>query len=167
MATQGSHIQYSKKGKDDCNWFVYPCSDLQYPHLFLSQVVGGQCFAYAIDGLITRVYSWFSFVINAIIPLTLLIYMNFVIVKTVRNSRKSFRDNDRTTGIDARQKIMKTAENQLTIMLLLVTTLFLILLCPGYVRFIYLAFAKPDSPLEYANLMLFFQISFKLYTTNS
>ena len=101
------------------------------------------------------------------IPFTLLIYMIFVIAKTVRNSRKSFRDNDRTTGIDARQKTMKTAENQLTIMLLLVTTLFLILLCPGYVRFIYLAFAKPDSPLEYANLMLFFQISFKLYTTSS
>ena len=136
-------------------------------HLFLSQVVGGQCFAYAIDSLITRVYSWFSFVLNVVIPFTLLIHMNYVIVKTVRSSRNMFGANDRNTAMRTKQTTMKTAENQLTIMLLLVTTLFLILLCPGYVRFIYLAFAKPDSPLEYANLMLFFQISFKLYTTNS
>ena len=93
--------------------------------------------------------------------------MNFVIVRTVRNSRKIFGTNDTNTRRGTRQTTMKTAENQLTIMLLLVTTLFLILLCPGYVRFIYLAFTKPDSPTEYANLMLFFQISFKLYTTNS
>ena len=53
------------------------------PHLFLSNIVGFQCFAYAIDSLITRVYSWFSFVLNAIILFVLLIYMNIVIVKTV------------------------------------------------------------------------------------
>ena len=137
------------------------------PHLFLSKVVGGQCFTYAIDSLITRVYSWLSFVLNAVIPFTMLIHMNYVIVKTVRNSRRMFDTNGTNTRMGTRQSTMKSAENQLTIMLLLVTTLFLILLCPGYVRFIYLAFAKPDSPLEYANLMLFFQISFKLYTTNS
>ena len=45
-------------------------------------------------------------------------------------------------GMDARQKNMRNAENQLTIMLLLVTTLFLILLCPTYFKFIYLVFAK-------------------------
>ena len=93
--------------------------------------------------------------------------MNFVIVKTVRTSRKSFGDNDRTTGMDARQKAMKSAENQLTIMFLLVTTLFLILLCPTYVRFIYLSFANPGTPLEYANQILIFQITIRLYMTNS
>ena len=137
------------------------------PHLFLSSFMGDLCVAYGVDSLITRVYSWFSFVLNAIIPFVLLIYMNFVIVKTVRTSRKSFGDNDRTTGIDARQKTMKSAENQLTIMLLLVTTLFLILLCPTYVRFIYLSFADPGTPLEYANQILIFQITIRLYMTNS
>ena len=62
---------------------------------------------------------------------------------------------------------MKSAENQLTIMLLLVTTLFLILLSPTYIRFIYLTFSEMDTPFKYANTMLFFQISFKLYSTNS
>ena len=142
------------------------------PHLFLSRVIGGQCIAYSVDILITKVYSWFSFVLNAIIPFKLLIHMNYVIVKTVRNSRKMFTENDTTTGtaknqgMEARQKQMKNAENQLTIMLLLVTTLFLILLCPTYIRFIYLSFVKMDTPLKYANSMFFFQISFKLYATN-
>ena len=141
-------------------------------HLFLSRVTGGQCIAYSVDKLITRIYSWFSFVLNAVIPFTMLIYMSYVTVKTVRNIRKMFTEKDTTTGatrnqvMQGRQKTMKSAENQLTVMLLLVTTLFLILLCPTYIRFIYLSFVNMDTPLKYANSMLFFQISFKLYATN-
>ena len=143
------------------------------PHLLFSQVVGGQCIAYATGGLITKVYSWFTFVLNAVIPFTLLIHMNYVIVKTVQQSRNMFKAEDTTTGatinqgMKTRQKAMKSAESQLTIMLLLVTTLFLILLCPTYIRFIYLTFTKMDTPFRYATTMLFFQISFKLYATNS
>ena len=143
------------------------------PHLSFSKVVGGQCIAYATGGLITKVYSWFTFVLNAIIPFTLLIHMNYVIVKTVQQSRNMFEAKDTTTGaainqgMKTRQKAMKGAESQLTIMLLLVTTLFLILLCPTYIRFIYLTFVKMDTPFRYATTMLFFQISFKLYATNS
>ena len=62
---------------------------------------------------------------------------------------------------------MRSAENQVTIMLLLVTTLFFVLLFPTYFRFIYLVFAKRDSPIGYAKSILIFQISFKLYATNS
>ena len=70
---------------------LYVCAvSYNIPHFFLSSVVGGQCQAYAIKSVITSAYSWFSFVLNAIIPFTLLIYMNFVIVKTVRNSRGMF-----------------------------------------------------------------------------
>ena len=93
--------------------------------------------------------------------------MNFVIVKTVRNSRKMFRSDDTNTGMEARQNVMKRAENQLTIMLLLVTTLFFILLCPTYVRFIYLLFANRDTPYDYAISMILFQVTYKLYTSNS
>ena len=137
------------------------------PHFFLSSIIGSQCVGYAIQSQITSIYSWFSFVLNGIIPFTLLIYMNFVIVKTVRDSRKSFRDNDRTTGMNARQKTLKSAESQLTIMLLLVTTLFLILLFPAYFRFIYIVVAKRDTPRLYARLLLVAQVTGKLYPTNS
>ena len=137
------------------------------PHFFLSSIIGSQCVGYAIRSQITSIYSWFSFVLNGIIPFTLLIYMNFIIVKTVRDSRKSFRDNDRTTGMNARQKTLKSGESQLTIMLLLVTTLFLILLFPAYFRFICIVVAKRDTPCLYARLLLVAQVTGKLYPTNS
>ena len=59
----------------------------------------------------------------------MLMHMNYVIVKTVRKSRKLFRANNamistrKVQGSEIRQKNMKDAENQLTIMLLLVATL--------------------------------------------
>ena len=137
------------------------------PHFFLSSVIGDKCMAYGMSNVMSRIYSWFSFVLNAIIPFTLLIHMNYVIVKTVKNSRKLFRSTDTNTGMEKREATMKSVENQLTIMLLLVTTLFFILLCPTYFRFIYLVFAKRDTPHEYAKSMLIFQITGKLYTTNS
>ena len=134
------------------------------PHFFISKASDGQCFAYGISSVMSMVYSWFSFVLNAIVPFTMLIHMNFVIVRTVRNSRKMFRSND---GMEARQRTMKSAENQVTIMLLLVTTLFFILIFPTYFRFIYLLVAKRDTPLQYAMSMIIYQISYKRYVTNS
>ena len=127
------------------------------PHFFITAVVTGNCYGYSAKGFLTKVYSWFTIIINAVIPFTMLIHMNYVIVKTVRNSRK----------IDERQKAMKSAENQLTTMLLLVTTLFLILLFPTYVRFIYAAFVSSDTPSKYAASIFIFEISYKLYVTNS
>ena len=137
------------------------------PHFFITAVVAGNCYGYSAKGILTKVYSWFTIVINAFIPFTLLIHMNYVTVKTVRNSRKMFRNNIKTTGIDAREKSMKSAENQLTTMLLLVTTLFSILLLPTYIRFIYAAFVSSDTPSKYAMSIFIFEISYKLYVTNS
>ena len=65
------------------------------PHFLLSSKVGDRCLAYGISSLLAKVYSWFSFVLNAVIPFTFLIHMNYVIVKTVRNSHKTFRANDK------------------------------------------------------------------------
>ena len=141
------------------------------PHFFLSIVIGRQCLNFGIRGVITSIYSWFSFVLNAVIPFTMLIHMNYVIVKAVRNSRVFFKGSDtgkgRDQGMETRKKTMKSAEKQLAIMLLLVTILFLILLCPTYFRFIYLVFGKRDTPFKYAQSMLFSEITGKLYASNS
>ena len=107
--------------------------------------------------------------------------MNFAIIKTIQLSQKLFSNNDTigpkingiqhrqstNTGLQMRQNAMKSAENQLTIMLLLVTTLFLILLIPTYVRFIYLTFLKRDTPSKYALSIFLMQLTYKLFTTNS
>ena len=153
---------------------VYVCVFIyNIPHFFLSSIIGGQCFNFGISSLMTKIYSWSSFVLNAIIPFTMLIHMNYVIVKAVRKSRKIFLPDDKTTKgargqeLDARQSTMKSAEKQVTIMLLLVTTLFLILLCPTYCRFIYLVFAKIDTPLEYVKTILLYDFTALLYISNS
>ena len=124
------------------------------PHVLFSSVVGHQCVSYVNGGFITKVYSWLTFVLNAIIPFLFLIHMNYVIINRVSQSRQMFKNADfdgdensvnqkcDTTGNKKRQRAMKNAENQLTIMLLLVTTLFLVLLIPTYTRFLYLTFVK-------------------------
>ena len=141
------------------------------PHLFSSSVVGGQCLSYSVGGTITKVYSWITFIVNGIIPFSMLIYMNYVIVQTVRNSRKMFRSTDTDTENaqenETKQRTVKSAENQLTKMLLSVTMLFLILLFPIYIRFIYLTFVERDTSAKYARSVLLFQITYKLLTTNN
>ena len=52
-------------------------------------------------------------------------------------------------------------------MLLIVTSLFLVLLIPTYIRFMYSTFVNPDTPKKYATLMIFYHISHKLYNTNN
>ena len=137
------------------------------PHFFITTLIGGKCYGYSVKSILTKVYSWVTIVLNAVIPFSMLIHMNYAIVKTVRNSRKMFSSDKQSTGTETRQKSMKSAENQLTTMLLLVTTLFLILVLTTYIRFIYAAFITSDTPSKLASSMLIFEISYKLYVTNS
>ena len=138
------------------------------PHLFIARVIGGQCFGYSAGGVITKVYSWISFVFNGIIPFTLLLHMNSVIVKAVGDSRRMFGTKDMySEGMRSRNKTMRNAENQLTIMLLLVTTWFFILLIPTYIRFVFMTFFQPNTPYKFSITMLVFQITHKLYHTNN
>ena len=51
------------------------------PHLYMSTVIGGQCVGYANGGSFAKVYTWLTFAVNAIIPFTMLIYMNIIIIK--------------------------------------------------------------------------------------
>ena len=150
---------------------IYVCVFIyNSPHLVFSSIIGSQCLGYVKGGFITKIYSWLTFVLNAIIPFSLLIHMNYVIINRVNQSRKMFvreEINVVETQDNKRQLAMKNAENQLTIMLLLVTTLFLVLLIPTYVRFMYLTFVKIDSPEKYATLMLFYHITNKLYFSNN
>ena len=67
------------------------------PHLYTTAVVAGNCYGYSAKSILIKVYSWFTIVVNAVIPFTLLIHMNYVIVKTVRASRKMFRSNGDNT----------------------------------------------------------------------
>ncbi len=153
------------------------------PHLFLTELLGDRCLGFAVKAWYTKFYSWFSFVLNCIVPFILLVYMNYCIVKVVSKNREkfhmsalaevsSYKENGSSKITDfevknSKNNKMKNTERQLTTMLLLVTALFLILMLPTYVRFILLTFLTLDTPRKYANLFLVYHISHKLYHTNS
>ena len=146
------------------------------PNLFISTLIGNECVGYAKGGVITKVYSWFAFGISGLLSLILLIYFNSVIIYKVRQSRKMFESKESSVELKSqvlnapnqrRQKAMESVENQLTIMLLLVTTLFVILMIPVQIRVLYLLFVTIATPFQYANVKLLFQVTHKLYNTNS
>ena len=147
---------------------------------FITGVNRGDCSLVFLNDTSAKVFgvvTWVTFVINGIIPLSMLIYMNTVIVQTVRKSRKMFKGNTTNTktvsssfrnkDMDARQRKMQNAENQLTIMLLMVSILFTILLIPTYVRAVFVTFFEIDTPSKYASYALFFQMTVKLASTNN
>ena len=144
------------------------------PDFFMTKMIGTVCVSYAVGGVYAKIYSWLTFILNGIIPLTSLIVMNSTIVHKVKKSHKRFRNFESVkrlenqTSVDtARENTSKSIENQLTLMLLLVTTLFLILLIPTYVRFFYFAFVNQDTTEKYAGAMLFYYLTTRLYFTNS
>ena len=60
------------------------------PHIFITKLIGDVCLGYAVGGNVTKVYSFFSFIVNAFIPFVSLIYMNCIIIKKVRESHQFF-----------------------------------------------------------------------------
>ena len=134
-------------------------------NIFGVKIIESRCIPYSTESILGKLHSWLTFVIEGIIPFTMLIYMNCVIVNEVRKSQKKFaKDKKKATNKGSRHKSMT---NQLTTMLLLVTTLFLMLHLPSHLRSIYQTFTKRDTPSKYASSMLFVEIAFELYTTNS
>ena len=61
-------------------WYIFAFV-YNIPPLFLSYIISNQCYNYGNSSVIARVHTWLSFVLNAAIPFTLLIHMNFILFK--------------------------------------------------------------------------------------
>ena len=143
-------------------------------HIPMSSIVQGRSRSYADGGIISVVLTWLSFFVNGVIPFSLLIYMNYVIVQTIKNSGKMFGSTSKPEhishdrkGMETRQRKMKSAENQLTVMLLLVTILYLVPQIPAYIRNIYAKFATQDTPAKYASYILILLLTYALSITSN
>ena len=100
--------------------------------------------------------------------------MNFIIIQTIKNSGKIFEsasklkhESHSEKGMEKRQEKIKSAENQLTVMLLLVTILYLVLQIPAYIKTIYLTFVTQDTPSKYVSSVLSLMITHALSITTS
>ena len=66
---------------------IYVCAiSYNLPDFFLTKMIGAACVSYAVGGVYAKIYSWLTFILNGIIPLTSLIAMNSTIVHEVRKS---------------------------------------------------------------------------------
>ena len=130
---------------------------------FSKSLSDGDCARYVKDRWYVTVYSYMSLIITSVIPVSMLFVMNIVIIKTVRKSQQMRSENQAAV-----QEKAKGTEVQLTIMLILVSSLFVILLLPFEIREIYYTiFSKADTPKQYAIFIFVFDITFELYNVNN
>ena len=132
------------------------------PNLDFSKSVGkGDCARYVKEAWYVTIYSYMSMIVTPVVPVSLLFVMNIIIIKTVWKSQRIRYINQ--TGQDK----TKGTEVQLTIMLILVSSLFVILLLPFEMREIYYTiFSKAETPKQFAIFIFVFDVTYELYNVN-
>ena len=138
------------------------------PHSFLSDVDGLRCVPWGkATHPIGKFHFYFEMIIAFILPFILLLLMNCVIINTLRN-RSNIRTESQGQGqIEGQANKAKSAENQITVTLLVVTFSFLLLTTPFYINFIYLtSFGMGSTPRGFAIFYLVYHIGEKSYYTN-
>ena len=149
------------------------CFVFNLPHLFVSSHENWQCLPY---GKATEVsyglfYYWLSLVVNYALPFILLLSMNSVIIHKIRNrdvvTSHSTSGNLPKSGVQCKILKNKNSENQMCVILFLVSFGFLILTTPAYLLFFFIMFVDfLKTPHLFAGYYLFWNVSHKLYTTN-
>ena len=132
-------------------------------------LIDGVCMPYARDDIWNQIFMFFSFVFNAVGIFGALIIMNGFIISAVRGRKKLLQnmgDGDKPSSLESKHQ--RSTERQITIMLLLVSFLYLILIGPGFIHFLNWLVVPPDrDPLTYANFTLSYNVCQKLFFTNN
>ena len=149
------------------------CFIFNLPHLFLSSHENWQCLPY---GQATEVsyglfYYWLSLVVNYALPFVLLLSMNSVVIHKIRNrgivTNSPECGNHLQSMIQDKKFKSKNSENQMCLILLMVSFGFLILTTPAYLLFFFIMFVDfLKTPQLFAGYYLLWNVSHKLYTTN-
>ena len=142
------------------------------PHLFIKSDVGIQCVPYsgAIETDYGKFYYWLTYVLSYILPFTLLLIMNSVIIHTllirVKWNRKPSDVERQTEGQGNR---IKTSEKHIYLTLMMVSFMFIVLTSPACIFVIYIMFFDfTKTSTRFAGYYLFYHIGQKaLYTNNA
>ena len=143
-------------------------------YLYSVKLKKSYCIALYTPGIWVTVYSYLSLAISSVIPFTIILICNCFIIHTVRKRREYFY-NDSANGenhdqINERRKTkhVRSRESQLVVMLLLVAFVLLVLTLPQYIRYaVYLVIDNRSSVKVYATYILFYNLTQKLWFTNS
>ena len=137
------------------------------PHFFVTLLIDETCMPYARQGVWNQIFMFASFLINTVGVFVALIIMNGFIISAVRG-RKKLLQNMGESEKSSESKHQRSTERQITIMLLLVSFLYLILIGPGCIHFVNWLIVPPDrNPLTHANFTLSYNVCQKLFFTNN
>ena len=139
------------------------------PHLFMTSFRGRTCLSH-VQGrnhIYGQMYYWTDNIAIFVIPFTLLLVMNSVIIHTLcSRSKLNLRESQGQIG-KGQTPITKNTERQIIAMLLLVTFGYLICVTPGYLVLFYTMFVDfTKSPKTYAEFTLVQSIGQKMFFTN-
>ena len=161
---------------------------LNIPYSIYSRVQDRKfCAAIGVKTPFTQFYSWFSLCISSVIPFSIILIMNILIICAIRKRKELFKDTnnkeltetvpgrgcsaedmDQAAGHMATSRKGRVRESQLTTILLLVSFVLLILTLPQYIRYtIYVFVNYKFSHKVFANYILAYHITNKLYFTNN
>ena len=126
------------------------------------------CSTYVVPLPYIEVYLWATALLNFFVPLTSLVVMNIMILSAIRNRMKRLKVNQEDQSPTKGKKENIKRNRQLSIMLCLVGTFFLLLNAPQCIRLItYHIVNKWESPYTYAVFNLVFHLANKTYYTNN
>ena len=117
-----------------------------------------QCKRYVQNAWYVTVYVYTSILIYPLIPMILLSAINAVIIKTVWERK--------TLNFGGTKNNTKSSEMQMTVMLILVSLLFVILTMPMELRANYYHFVEVNTPEQEATSFFLFHLTRELYNTN-
>ena len=122
----------------------------------------GECARYVKEGWYVTAYSYLSIILIPVVPITMLFAMNIIIIRAVWKSQRMCNENQ-----TVQQDENRSTEVQLTIMLILVSSVFIVLLLPFEMREIYYTiFSKAETPKQYAIFIFVFDVTYELYNAN-
>ena len=144
----------------------------QLPHLHYFAQVGRSCQAFGVSDKWAVVFVWFNTALNSLIPVVAILIMNGLIMMTIRNRAKAFRnaksDSQRLTRNDGHGGYkIQARERQLVSMLLLVTTALPVFTIPQYIRYIsYLFIDYTSDPRSFAIYFFWYNLTAKWFYIN-
>ena len=162
-----------KRAKITIVFIIFFSVIFNLPYLYQTISEGRSCIpnGKSNESIYGQFYYWLSFSLSFAFPFVALLFMNCVIIQTLRQRSANTsvlgqgqgqRENEASTS-----KI-KTSERQIYIILLLVTFGFLILVSPSYLFVLYsMLYNFKQSPYSFSGYYLFFNIAQKLHYTNS
>ena len=140
------------------------------PFLFTITNMGQNCVADRSE-IWQVVYHWLNYVVQFIIPFVSLLWMNSIIIHTLRKRSMFIIKKEMTSNQGQGQgqsSKMKMSEKQTYAILLLVVFSFFIFIMPRYIFLLYSTFVDAiKTPKSYSGFYLFHNIMHKMFYTNN